>query len=1089
VEVLCDKIKKTHKLVNVRHPKSDENVLHYALSHGMKDFAKQLINFEIGSELLTSSHHIKQSGISGRKNCLHIATEMDDSDMVRFILDKIPNSNTRLECMKLETAVDIQGQRPRLFSCLHLAAYFGNTELVRLFLDRGMDVNHLNGKKDTALLWAARWGHDETVSVLLQRGADPEVKNDKGSTALYWAIRYQFPSTVSLLLTKGRANPNTSRKLGLVAPIIIASAYGNALIVDELLKCPGIDVNMKIRGGDTAIHNAAREGWLKVVKMLINAGARFDESDDLGDTPLLLAAKNGHVDVAQHLMKRFADVNHKNHDGYDVWYYAIDNESNALLKALVARKQNVEELKRNPLCIAASVGKCDKIKLLLGMNFDPKSTDDEGNTFLHHAAMFDQAEVIDTFHSTGVLHAKNETGNTPLHLACLKGLTKSINSLLNCKAKADIKNNKGETPLHVAAYSADISAETAKTLVQYTIKTHAWESLHDKDIEGNNCLHIAGKFASPEVLWEFRFVRLNDKDKDGLTPLHEAVRPGQEEALEIMLDIFETMKRDASINEPSYQTRETVLHLAADEGHARSVKRLIDLGADIAAKDADGDTVLHRLVKAIVFDEKHKSRHIEVFDVILDNIVKWWCLRTSQQLPARAKDIKAVTYRRNAVLYIINDVINNEGLSVLNQAFKSGCPEVLHRLTLMPGVTMIEYSSHMYSFDISGMTPRTNNELKGCSKIQVSPAEDVLAGNADDTSISGLELLITNNAMNAAEILDLPPIRNIERYYTSMVAWTFVILMVFHIVYMSLFTYLSVEILKKLRTDESQINSSDTQTLFLYIVAPLEPAIIIIYNMYALVRYYITGDVSKKSKLSRKQGAGLVLQVIASYLFQVVCVGFAALVFVWIGLFTQRYSYQDYVLAAVICTGWLLTISFTRGIRAIHYFYRMLLSMIIRDVLRFIIVYLFVLMAFAFTFHVLFQVSADISENYESPFDTMFLTFNMMIGMGELFDDSFETGMTAVGRTTTYVKVIYLLYMILGTIVLLNLLIAMMNDSYSQILAQKQVTWRIDSVRMGVEIESSFPLSRIFSTVKIQHGSKYILIHLYFKQTFFFIKY
>ena len=1038
----------------------------------MKDFAKQLINFEVGSELITSSHQIKQSGITGSKNCLHIATERNDREMARFILDKIPNTSKHLDCLKLETAVDIQGQRPRLFSCLHLAAYYGNTELVRLFLDKGMDVNHLNGKKDTALLWAARWGHDETVTVLLQRNADPEIKNDKGSTALYWAIRYQFPSTVSLLLTKGHANPNTSRKLGLVAPIIIASAYGNTDIVAELLKHPNIDVNTKIRGGDTAIHNASREGWLKVVKLLIKAGARFDESDDLGNTPLLLAARNDHVDVAKHLIKLSADVNHKNHDGYDVWFYAVNTERNSLLKALVSGKFSKVAQKRNPLCIAASVGNCDKIQLLLSMNFDPNSTDDEGNTFLHHAAMCDQANVIDTFHTSGALHSKNEMGNTPLHLACMKGLTKAIHSLLNCKAKADVKNKKGETPLHVAAYSANISPETANALVQYTIKTHAWESLHDKDLDGNNCLHIAGKFASPEVLWEFRFVRMNDKDKDGLLPLHEAVRPGQEEALEMMLDIYESRNRDASINESSYVSRETVLHLAADEGHARCVKRLIDLGADISAKDVNGDTTLHRLIKAIVFDEKHKSRHIEVFDAILDNIVKWWCLRTSQPLPARANDVADVTYRRNAVLYVINDVVNNKGLSVLNQAFKSGCPEVLSRLILMPDVTMFEDSSNIYSFDISGMTPRTNNELKGCWKSQVNPVEDKLSEEADDTSVSGLELLITNKASYAAEILDLPPIRKIEQYYTSMVAWTFAVLILLHIIYMSVFTYLSVDLLKKLRTDESDINSSDTQTILMYIFVPVEPAIIIIYNIYAVIRYCVTGDVSRKSKLSRKHGAQLVLHLIGSYLFQAVCVGFAALVFAWIGLFTQRYFYQDYVLAAAICVGWLLTIAFTRGIRAIHYFYRMLLSMILRDVVRFIIVYLFVLMAFSFTFHVLFQVSGDISETYESPFDTMFLTFNMMIGMGELFDDDFDAGMSAVGRTTTYAKVIYLLYMILGTIVLLNLLIAMMNDSYSHILAQKQVTWRIDSVSMGVEIESSFPLSRIFSSVKIQQGGK-----------------
>lgn len=1072
VESLLYKARKSQQLKDIRHPTTDENVLHYALSHGMTTFAQQLINKE-NTELLLSHHHIKQSGIHGSRNCLHIIIERSDFDMAKFVLDKISNKQTRLAFMQLETAVEIQGQRPRLFSCLHLAAYYGNTTIVRLLLDQDMYVNHLNGKKDTALLWAARWGHNETVTLLLNRGADPEVKNDKGSTALYWAIRYQFPKTVTLLLTKGRANPNTTRKLGFVAPIIIASAYGNKDIVVELIRCPDTDVNVKIRGGDTAIHNAAREGWLHISEMLIKAGVKFDDQDDLGDTPLLLAAKYGHVNVLNALVRHGATINHRNHEGYDVWYYAIDSDGSDLLKALISSKQISGLSRRNPLCIAASVGKIDKIQLLLSMHFDANSTDSEGNTFLHQAAMCDQAAVVDSFHSACEIHAQNNAGNTPLHLACLKGFSNTIRSLLNCKAKADIKNNKGETPLHVAAYSTHITAETAKTLVEYTIKTHAWESLNDKDYEGNNCLHIAGKFASPEVLWEFRFVRINDKDKDGLTPLHEAVRPGEPNALELMLDIFETTKRDASINEQSYQTRETVLHLAAVEGHAHCVKRLIDLGADIAIRDMNGDTVLHRLIKACVYDERKITEHLEVFDIVLDNIVKWWCMRTNTSFPEHSNDEDAVSYRSSAVLFIIHEVHNNEGLSVLNQAFKSGVPDVLSRLLLMTGVTMHEDT--IYTFDISRLTPGTNNELKGrCGNMQISHLEDKTPSGSynvpESASLSGLELLITNKAASAAVILDIPPIKMIERYYTSVVAWTFALLMIFHIIYMSLFTYLSMNLLEKLREDSSLINSSDVQTVLMYSIVPLEPAIIVLYILYTIVRYCVTGDIDRRARLSRERGVKLVMQLIASYTFLVVCALFAVLVFVWIGLFTNRYSYQDYVLAAALCFGWLLTISFTRGIRAIHYFYRMLLSMILSDVLRFVIVYLFVLMAFGFAFHVLFQVSAAVADDYPTAGSTLFLTFNMMIGMGELFDDAFETNMDNVGRNTSYVKVFYILYMLVGTIIMLNLLIAMMNDSYSMILEEKQVTWRIESVNLGVEIESNFPVSRMFSSVNIRRG-------------------
>lgn len=1075
VQTLARKISETEKIADVRLPETDENVLHYALSRDKNDIATSLMA-QAGLELLTSTYNVQKSGISGRSNCLHIITEKNDKEMAKFFLSKLETKEKKLEALKVETAVDIQGQRPRLFSCLHLAAYFGFTDLVLLYLDTGINVNHLNGKKDTALLWAARWGHNDTVNLLLDRGADTEVANDKGSTALYWAIRYEFPKTVAILLQKGKANPNTTRKLGLVAPVIIAAAYGNVEIMSLLLQQPAIDIHVRIRGGEMAIHNAAREGCPDVLDMLIKRGAKFDEQDEIGDTPLLLAAKNGHVEIVQELIRKGANVNHRNHEGHDAWYYAIeDEEDNSLLQSLITATRGQEKEWRQPLCIAAANGRDKKVDFILKMHIDPMSADLDGNTFLHHAAMSNQYAIIEKFNSTISINVQNNRGNTPLHIACFRGFGETIASLLKCKAKADVKNKNGETALLVAAHSKNISAESARQLVEYTIKTHAWESLNAKDYEGNNALHIAGKFAKPEVLWEFRFVRFKDRDKDGLIPLHEAVRPGQPEALEMMLDIFESMKRDARINEQSYATSETVLHLAADEGHAHCVKRLIALGADIALKDINGDTVLHRLTKASVEDSNNVTSHLEVFDTILENIVKWWCIKNNIPFPEEENQEVYMSYQREATLYLVNDVCNNNGLSVIDQAFKSGAPAILSRLLMRENVTMFEDVTTVpltYTFDITGLTPRTNDELKGgCCARRGSVAPMIDESKNTIERLSGLEWLITHTVRTrTAEILDLPPIKMIENYYTSMVAWTFALLMLCHIAYMSVFTYVGVELLRQLRINESLISSSNPENVLLYAFVPLEPGLIILYVLVTLIRYFATGDINRRSRLSRKRGFGRVVSILSAYMFLLVCVAFAALVIAWIILFSYRDSYNDYVLAAAICVGWLITISFTRGIQAIHYFYRMLLSMILRDVVRFIIVYLFVILAFGFAFHALFQISETIASEYPTPGDTLFLTFNMMIGMGELFDGTFETNMEAEGRSPTYAKIFYLVYVILSTIILLNLLIAMMNDSYSMILQENQVTWRIESVNMGVEIESTFPLARAFPRTKMKLG-------------------
>ena len=551
----------------------------------------------------------------------------------------------------------------------------------------------------------------------------------------------------------------------------------------------------------------------------------------------------------------------------------------------------------------------------------------------------------------------------------------------------------------------------------------------------------------------------------------------------MMLDIFETMKRDARINEQSYARSETVLHLAAEEGSSSCVKRLIDLGADLSVKDVDGNTVLHRLTRGTVLNPRHLKRHLEVFDLIFERVVKWWCIKKNISYPDEDNRADYLALRWKASLYLINDIYNKEGLSVLALSFNVGAPDIISRLLMMPDVTMFEVtdaSKDRYMFDVSRLTPRSNHSLKG-----VSPMEDKNYSDKDrkhdreGVQLSGLEWLITQKVKSqAAHILDLPPIKMIENYYISIVARTFALLMLFHIVYMSIFTYVGVDLLGKLRDDESAISASDPETMLLYIVVPIEPAIIVAYVFYALVRYAMSDDIGRRSKMIRKRGFSNVISVLSTYMLFLAGVIYAALVIAWIALFSVRYHFQDYVLAAALCIGWLFSISFTRGFKIIHYFYRMLLSMMLRDVVRFMIVYLFVLLAFGFAFHVLFQISSAVVQDYETPGDTLFLSFNMMIGMGELFDDTFATNMAAAGRTVTYVKVFYLLYIILSTIILLNLLIAMMNDSYSNILKEQQVTWRIDSVSLGVNIETSFPASRFFSNVSIVQGQAGNVFHL-----------
>nr|XP_022298839.1 uncharacterized protein LOC111107780 [Crassostrea virginica] len=1031
------------------NPKNNENVLNHALNNNLFEKASLLI--EKGDEALLQ--HAFTVG-STTKTALLQVTESNQIDLAEKILSRLKDVK---KAMTATTEKDMSDQRPREFPCLHLAAYYGYTDLVKLYLkvgeQYGITVDFPNQKKDTALLWATKCGHKETVSYLLEMGSDPNKGNDKGSTAFYWAIRYEHTDLVRLFLKNvhQQVDVHKERKLGLVAPIVLASTYGNSEIVEMLLK-KGANPNHVIAGGKTPLHHACKEGHVNVVRKLLEYKADYTKQDEQGDTALLFAARYGHTNVVRMLLNIGDDPTHRNNSGYDTWHYAINSNDLSLLKTLLeygsAQAEREFQISTDPsgrphFFTAAGHGHVEKIKYLFQARHDPNDRDNNGNTFLHHATSFNQIEIIRELNKYVAVDAQNERGETCLHISVKAGFVKCTKALLEANASTNVANKRGENILHVAAMSKHTTPEIAKMLVDHTIKTHDWESLNAIDNFGNNALHIAAKFAIPDVLWEFRYLRFKDLDEDGNTPLHEAVRKGEDsEGLETMLDIFEVMNRDGNVNEPNNK-KETVLHLAALEGYHNTIRRLVYLKADLEAKDVNGNTVLHKLVHAIATDPNNNIRYLKSFEVIVEESSLWWCGKKGYKYYDR---VKKVRLRRQAVVYLMTSLKNNDNLSPLTLACKLGIHEILSRYLLMKDVTFFHEGDNVL-MDITNILPMSSEDL----------SQKYFTGNSSakvKSDLSMLEILLNGvNKERASNILDIPPMREIEEIYNVINTVTFTILVLLHILYMGLFSYAGIEISKEFRQNPINITSDYSVFILAYTVVPMEPLIFLLYVVLSLI-----------TTINRRDFSNPVLRFLP-FLFYIV---FSGLVIAWLVLISIQERFQDYILAICLCIGWTYSITFTRGFKGINYFWRMILNMIVSDVRRFFIVYICVLLAFAFALHTLFQISMSIAETYPTIADTIFLVFNIMVGMGELFDDNFERGMSDVGRSAWFTKAIYVIYLILATIVLLNMLIAMMNDSYSQTLAVQKYHWRVDSVQIGVNIERLFPwLPKTFS--KISH--------------------
>ena len=89
--------------------------------------------------------------------------------------------------------------------------------------------------------------------------------------------------------------------------LLRAAGEGQAPEVERLLRLPLRPDCSRDNDGATALMVASRNGHLEVARLLCEAGADKDKARQDGATALILASRNGHLEVARLLCEAGAD--------------------------------------------------------------------------------------------------------------------------------------------------------------------------------------------------------------------------------------------------------------------------------------------------------------------------------------------------------------------------------------------------------------------------------------------------------------------------------------------------------------------------------------------------------------------------------------------------------------------------------------------------------------------------------------------------------------------------------------------------------------------------------------------------------------
>ena len=107
--------------------------------------------------------------------------------------------------------------------------------------------------------------------------------------------------------------------------LILAVQLKNFEKVQDLLQKEDIDVNIKDNFGDSALHFAATNNQLEILKLLIEKGANMNIQNNTGSTPLHKAAARANRQIIQHLLP-LVDATIKTNSGLLAEQFTSDND-------------------------------------------------------------------------------------------------------------------------------------------------------------------------------------------------------------------------------------------------------------------------------------------------------------------------------------------------------------------------------------------------------------------------------------------------------------------------------------------------------------------------------------------------------------------------------------------------------------------------------------------------------------------------------------------------------------------------------------------------------------------------------------------
>ena len=173
------------------------------------------------------------------------------------------------------------------------------------------------------------------------------------------------------------------------------------------------------------LHEAAKVGDLQQVQQIVDEGANLDATLPRGETPIIVAALEGHAGVVEFLIARGADVQARNDRGFNALHAAAYRGHLAIVELLVANEMSVNDadnrFRATPLHLAAEDNRRNVAEFLIVQGADLEATEGNGYTPLTKAGFRGHWETARVLVNQGAVCQPADAAGEWWHNECNNG--------------------------------------------------------------------------------------------------------------------------------------------------------------------------------------------------------------------------------------------------------------------------------------------------------------------------------------------------------------------------------------------------------------------------------------------------------------------------------------------------------------------------------------------------------------------------------------------------------------------------------------------------------------------------------------------